>query len=210
MKIRLPMDLRVWVCLTGLVAICAHAEVIYYELDNVFLSAGTYMTGIFSWTYTPGDFENGSGEFISLDIPSTAHDQTDLNITFDIGSSIEFSLAGNYDSDGVEVQLFLQQTLSPTNGSPLDLSRSKYDIGGDGFYAGPFLFGRVTPIRATVSMGAASPGFIALSWAPDLPDHVLQEKTSLSTNWVNSASGTNNPVEVPATAPAMFYRVATP
>jgi len=30
------------------------------------------MTGTFEWTYVPGDFENGSGQFTDLYIPWTA------------------------------------------------------------------------------------------------------------------------------------------
>lgn len=200
----------VWV-LIGMAAMGSHAEVVYYELDNVFQSDGRQMIGIFSWTYTSlEDFENGTGEFIALDIPWTAHNQTDLNITFDSGSSIEFTLEGDFHDDGVDVQLFFEQSLSPTNGSLLNLTRSKYDIGGNGFHAGTYLFGRISPIKAVMSMGAAPSGSFALSWAPELPGHVLQEKTNLSTNWVNSASGTNNPVVIPATEPQMFFRVAAP
>lgn len=199
------------VCLIGMAAVGSRAAVVYYELDNVVQSDGHPLTGIFSWTYAdPEEFENGTGEFIALDIPWTAHDQTDLNITIDSGSSIEFTLVGDFHDDGVDVQLFFEQALSATNGTLLNLTRSKYDIGGNGFHSGTFLSGRVTPIKTALRVGAATPGAIELSWAPYLPGHALQEKTNLSTNWVNSASGTNNPVVIPTTASRMFYRVAAP
>jgi hypothetical protein len=51
-----------------------------------------------------------------------------------------------------------------------------------------------------------------ISWTPDTGTNwVLQETLSLSpTNWVNSLSGTNNPVVVPATGATRFYRLNKP
>ena len=62
----------------------AHADIVYYTLDNVILDDNTQMTGTFSWTYDISDFESGVGQFSSLDIPWTSHNQDDLNATFDI------------------------------------------------------------------------------------------------------------------------------
>lgn len=201
---------RVLLGLCGLVSCRAQAEVVFYNLDHVFLDDGTQMTGIFSWTYSPGDFENGTGGFVSLSIPWTAHDQNDLNITFDIGSSIEFALEGNFHDDGVDVQLFLLESLTPTNGAALDLTRSKYDIGGNGFHVGGFSAGSVLPIKPVLSLDASTSGVVTVSWSPDLPGHVLQEQAGLSTNWVDSASGTNNPAVLPATDATRVYRLTMP
>ncbi len=101
------------------------------------------MTGTFSWTYDAGDFENGIGQFNSLDIPHTSHDHTDLKISIDIGKTIEITLIGNFHDDGVDISLVLSQPLTPTSSSSLDLTESKYDIGGNGFFAGVFLSGRI-------------------------------------------------------------------
>jgi hypothetical protein len=58
---------------------------------------------------------------------------------------------------------------------------------------------------------AAGPGQAQISWEPDTPGFVLQETLSLTpTNWVDSASGTNNPVIVPAATPTKFYRLNKP
>ncbi len=40
------------VCLIGM---AVQAETVYYALENVVLGGTAQMTGIFSWTYTPGD-----------------------------------------------------------------------------------------------------------------------------------------------------------
>jgi MYXO-CTERM domain-containing protein len=122
----------------------AHADTVLYTLDNVILDDNnTEMTGTFSWTFDIGDFENGVGIFIFLDIPFTLHDHTDLDAVFDIGSSIEITLEGSVHDDGVDITLFLLQPLTPTTSSSIDLVRSKYEIGGNGFHDGLFLSGSI-------------------------------------------------------------------
>jgi len=48
---------------------------------------------------------------------------------------------------------------------------------------------------------------VVVSWSPDDPGWILQETFSLMTNWVDSASGTTNPVTILTTEAAMFYRL---
>ena len=132
-------------CLTAPVA---KAETVTYTLENVVLQEGPQMFGTFTFTYTPGDFENGDGAFSFLDIPFTTHDHTDLEAMFDIGSSIEIVLDGSVHDDGVDISLFVLQPLTPTSGSLLDLSRSAYEIGGNGFHTGVFLSGEIV-VEAT-------------------------------------------------------------
>jgi len=60
----------------------------------------------------------------------------------------------------------------------------------------------------TLSITKSAPGFVTLSWVPASTNWVLQENLALrTTNWVNSPSGTNNPVIVPTTEPAKFFRL---
>ena len=48
-------------------------------------------------------------------------------------------------------------------------------------------------------------------WLPADSGWCLQENRNLSTtNWVNSSSGTNNPITVPAALPTKFYRLFKP
>ena len=54
----------------------------------------------------------------------------------------------------------------------------------------------------------AAPGFANISWTPSTTGLVLQETLNLSpTNWNTAPSGTTNPVTVPTTGPARFYRL---
>ena len=60
----------------------------------------------------------------------------------------------------------------------------------------------------TLGITKSAPGFVTLSWVPASTNWVLQENLALrTTNWVNSPSGTNNPVIVPTTQPAKFFRL---
>jgi len=194
----------------GLAAFNARSETVYYALDNVVLDDGNEMTGLFSWVYDVDDFENGTGLFLSLEIPWTTHNHTNLNSAFDIGKSIEITLEGSVHDDGVDITLVLENPLAPTTSSPMNLARSKYEIGGNGFHTGKFQSGSITVTNLTLSITPSSPGSTTISWEPDIPGYVLQETQTLSSNWVDSASGSTNPVVVPVTTPAMFYRLAKP
>ncbi len=196
--------------LISITAFNAHAETVYYSLDNVILDDGTQMTGIISWSYTIGDFENGVRQFVSLTIPHSSHNQDDLITTIE-PAQIEITFDGNAHDDGVDIKLVLTELLAPNASSLINTNKteSKYLIGGNGFNDGFFLGGSISPTNATLSLAPDPSGF-TLSWEPDLPGHVLQETPSLSTNWVDSASGSTNPVVIPATAPAMFYRLKKP
>lgn len=103
------------------------------------------MYGTFLWTYNAGNFENGVGVFTFLDTPFTIHDHTDLDTVIDIGNSIEITLGGSVHDDGVDITLFLSEPLTPTTPASIDLARSQYDIGGNGFHTGLFLSGTVSP-----------------------------------------------------------------
>ena len=102
-------------------------------------------------------------------------------------------------------------TLSGTIGQPDaggSMTNGQYSIIG-GFWVLPTAV--QTTNAPTLTIAAAAPGFALISWSPNTPGFVLQEKLSLAaTNWTNSPSGTTNPVVVPATLPTKFYRLTKP
>lgn len=62
-----------------------------------------------------------------------------------------------------------------------------------------------------LTISSASASEVTISWTPDTPGFALQETLSLSvTNWSNSLTGATNPVTIPATLPAKFYRLFKP
>ena len=206
--------IRFWMIFSfiNVIAFKAHAETVYYSLDNVIMSENSeQMTGIFSWTFT-NEFEKGEGQFISLEIPWTIHDESDLTANIDVTESIEITLEGSVHDDGVDIMLVLLQPLTPNTSSPINLTNtvSKYEIGGNGFHTGYFLSGSISPTNTTLSITPASSGLSEISGGPELPGFVLQETSNLASNWMNSTSGSTNPVVVPVTGPTMFYRLAKP
>ena len=69
-----------------------------------------------------------------------------------------------------------------------------------------------TPGAPLLSLTPTSAGFATISWAPATGTNwVLQQSSSLSpAAWTNAPSGATNPVVVPATLPAKFYRLQKP
>lgn len=197
--------------LISLTALNAFSETVYFALDNVILDDSTQINGIISWTYTAGDFENGTRQFLSLTIPHSVHNQDDLVGTIEPGQ-IEITFEGNVHDDGVDIKLVLVPALTPFTSSLIDTNTtaSKYSIGGNGFNDGFFISGRVVPTNLTLSITADEPGFVFIEWSPDIPGVVLQEKPVLATNWMASASGGTNSVVVPVAEPTRFYRAVKP
>jgi hypothetical protein len=104
-----------------------------------------------------------------------------------------------------------QFTLSGTIGQPDaggPMTNGQFSVTG-GFWVLP------TAVQVagapTLKIVPATPGNASISWSPNTPGYVLQETLSLaSANWTNSTSGTTNPIVVPATVPAKFYRLFKP
>jgi len=105
-----------------------------------------------------------------------------------------------------------QYSLSGTLGQPdasSAMTNGQYSVTG-GFWALPEAVQTVGAPALTITPAGA--GQAQISWTPDTGTHwVLQENLNLATtNWINSTSGTNNPVIVPATVPTKFYRLFKP
>jgi len=78
-----------------------------------------------------------------------------------------------------------------------------------GFWVLPVLV--QTPGAPTLHITNAAPGWATIWWTPPTPGFTLQSTDSLApTNWINAPSGTANPVTVPATQTAQFYRLHKP
>ncbi|KAA3611931.1 MAG: hypothetical protein DWQ01_07565 [Planctomycetota bacterium] len=113
----------------------AQTQTATYVLDNVWLDpdqthpweSPQQMTGTFEWTYTVGDFENGSGQFTELYIPWYGSDISGLTITI-APAEIEFDMIGNYHDRGLSMTLFLVTPFGPGQSADVDTVRSKFDI----------------------------------------------------------------------------------
>lgn len=101
-------------------------------------------------------------------------------------------------SDTTIVATDVTSTIAPSNFTPALLTLNER-----AFCSGP--------AAPTLTIVRTPPAQATISWTPATPGYVLQERNSLTSgSWVNSPSGTNNPVTVPATFPARFYRLLKP
>ena len=98
-------------------------------------------------------------------------------------------------------------TIGQSDASTTTMTGGHYSLTG-GFWS---LVAIQTPGAPTLKIVPAGAGMARISWSPNTPGLVLQETLSLSpTNWVNSASGTKNPVTVPVPGKGRFYRLFKP
>lgn len=78
-----------------------------------------------------------------------------------------------------------------------------------GFWALPIAV--QTPGAPTLTIVRVNASQVRVSWAPNTPGFVLQETATLTPpNWVNSPSGTANPVTVASGPNVKFYRLRKP
>jgi len=102
-------------------------------------------------------------------------------------------------------------SISGTIGQPdagATMTGGAYSLAG-GFWALPI--SAEDPDAPTLSIVPAGSGQARISWAPDTPGFLLQERVSPSAGgWANSPSGQDNPALVPTTIPARFYRLFKP
>lgn len=88
------------------------------------------------------------------------------------------------------------------------MTNGPYSLAG-GFWA--FLTLVQTPSAPTLHLTNAAPGSVTIWWTPPTPGFTLQSTDGLGPmNWINAPSGTDNPVTVPVTPPARFYRLFKP
>ena len=108
------------------------------------------------------------------------------------------SSGGGYTITGTIGQADANQTL---------LTGGSYSLWG-GFWTA---FAVQTTGAPVLTITPAGIGFVTIAWTPPTPGWILQESTTLSPPvWVNSPSGSTNPVLVPSTLPGKFYRLFKP
>jgi len=156
----------------------AQTATVTYTLDDVWLlpdmshpgDPPRQMTGSFEWTYTIGDFENGTGQFVDLYIPWYNPEISELNITVEV-TSIEFTLIGNYHDRGLDMTLFLLSPLSTDQASMIDTARSHFDIQYGISYKGHAESGSVVPDSSlNLAIGGSCPTDVHFSIDNVTPD----------------------------------------
>jgi hypothetical protein len=101
----------------------------------------------------------------------------------------------------------LSGTLGQSAATQSKLTGGVFSVTGGFWSLFAFQTGPAPMLRITSSLA----GTASISWSPDGPGFVLQETTVLTpTQWTNSPSGTNHPVEVAVPASTRFYRLRKP
>jgi hypothetical protein len=74
------------------------------------------------------------------------------------------------------------------------------------------IFTEVAPTEApTLTITNSAPGEVTLSWSPDTPGFVLQDNPDLvPENWMDSPSGSQNPVTLTTEGAKYFFRLIQP
>jgi len=107
------------------------------------------------------------------------------------------SVGGNY-----QIQATIGQPIAHQS-----ITSGKYQLAA-GFWSVAVVQVEGAPV---LKMTSSSPGYVTLSWESSDSGWVLQESTSLSSPaWVNSASGSSNPVALSATGAMKFFRLHKP
>ncbi len=106
------------------------------------------LTGAFRWTWTEGDFENGTAEFLHLYVPWAGLDLPFLNTVVE-PTQIEITLNGNYHALGVDIILRLDQPFGPENTATIHRPSSLFTIENGRMWVG-HASGAVTPCPAPV------------------------------------------------------------
>ena len=98
-------------------------------------------------------------------------------------------------------------TIGQADANPQPLTAASLSLDG-GFWS---LFSVQPPGGLLLTIQPVGSGRATLSWFPNKPGLVLQETLSLSpSNWMNSPSGSTNPIVVPLDVEMKFYRLFGP
>ncbi len=128
------------------------AETIAFELANVWLDPSDSWTesqpmyGTVVWEYEPGDFENGTGVLMQLDIPWWS-EQYDPPLSANVEpEQIEITMDGNYHDYGVDIQLKFVSAFTELGGAGIDTTVSAFEIQRGTVYQGMVVSGELVPV----------------------------------------------------------------
>ncbi len=157
----------------------AQTATVNYVLQDVWLDPDTthpweppqLMTGTIAWTYTVGDFDNGSGTFTTLSLPW--HNGNGPALAWTIGvDQIEVTMPGNWHNWGADVSLKLVPVLAPGQAAGVELVFSKFEIEASGVVRkGHMLSGDIVPEApvAYCTAGTSASGCQAVLSSSGLP-----------------------------------------
>lgn len=104
------------------------------------------VTGTFRWTYEVGDFANGTGTVVELDLPWW-DDAGPIGLDTLIDTDqIEITMQGNYHDRGVDVTIVFDTHVTETTPADINLDQSQFHVEVGVSHQGHFISGRLVPL----------------------------------------------------------------
>jgi hypothetical protein len=195
-----------------LAAHSASALTVAFWLNNITYSStnGLYGistgNGLIAWTYNAGDFQNGTGQYVFVNLPPYTVPPSPIYgpvYTAD-GSSITGTITQNVDSYSYDFAINYSPALSAPN-STANITSGKYDLwaynpnfGFNGSFAGNVIGGTVTPYLPSLNCRRTGAN-VVVTWPTNYADGFrLESASSLNAGgaWTTSSiplqiAGTN-------------------
>jgi hypothetical protein len=142
-----------------------------------------------SWTYAAGDFANGSGQIIYLNLPpGTVYPYYATTNTVEAGQITSALANANVDSYWYDLMISYAPSLSNPN-SQSTVTGGSYDLTSNGEMLGSVIGGRVLPYQPSLAVQPIGTNVI-ITWPTNYADgFVLESAASLtsSTLWTTSS-----------------------
>ena len=186
-----------------LVSCPASALTVAFLLNNITYSntsdlfGVTTGNGLISWTYTAGDFQNGNGSYVFVNLPPYTVPPSGAYVPiYTVDSvSVTGTITQNVDSYAYDYAINFSPALTTPNSmaniisGTYNLTGSVPNFGFNGPFGGQVIGGTVTPYRPALSLQTSGTNII-VQWPPNYADgFVLESTTSLNPGglWVTSS-----------------------
>jgi len=157
--------------------------------------------GLIEWTYTAGDFQNGTGQYVFVNLPPyTVPPSAAYGPVYTADASmVTGTITQNVDTYWYDFTINYSPALSNPNstasitGGNYDLYGSNPNIGFSGNFLGQVIGGTVTPYEPVLSIQESGTN-IVVSWPTNYADgFILESTTSLKSGsvWTTSAVPVN-------------------
>jgi hypothetical protein len=213
-------------CINLLIAHQASADTVAFVLNDITYSntssiyGVTKGNGLIAWTYNVGDFQNGTGKFVFVNLPPyTVYPSPSYGPVYTVDASMTTgTITQNVDTYWYDFTINYSPALSGPNSTAsitsgnYDLYGSNPSIGYSGNFLGQIIGGTVTPYRPSLSIQRSGTN-IVVTWPTNYADGFALESAASLTSasaWTTSAtpaivSGTNYVVTKGSTGNASLF-----
>jgi hypothetical protein len=148
--------------------------------NTVFPFSVTTGNGLMSWTYTAGDFANGAGQYIFVNLPPNAIPPSSAYgpIYSADGASVTGTITQNVDCYWYDWAINFSPALT-SPGSTAQITGGNYDLasGSCQNFLGQVIGGTVTPFRPALTVRNSGTNAV-VSWATNYADGFILESAA--------------------------------